>query len=493
MGGKYLLILVLAFAPLVHGGNRPLPLLFLELAALGLAAFLIRKPQVFNQFPRSSVLLLLAVFLLPLLQLLPLPFFVWRHLPGHAWYAQALAATGGEAAVTFRAASLVPSLTEYSWLALLPPLTVFLFALSLPKEQLRSLVPVFLGLASFQALLGLMQYGDGPDSLLRFGNYDTGPVASGTYANRDHLAGFLEMALPLSLAMLAATLGHSRSPRRHAPRLRQRLATLASTYLNQAVVYGAMSIVLLLGLIFTHSRTGVVLGMVVILLCTIAFSLRLGGRNVYGLIGTFTAISVALAVEIGLVPVLDRFVRQDPLKDARWAIFGDVTTAIGEFFPLGSGMGTFSQVFPRFHGADLNGMFINRAHNDYLEWVMEGGIVAALIILAFLAIYLLRALRVWQRGEWRTFKFMQVGAGIGLFAMILHTFVDFNLHIPANQIYFAFLAALFFHQAQDEEEEDYAPPLPERNRKPVPAMEDTARRQEQEALVIQPGPNPFAE
>ena len=39
---------------------------------------------------------------------------------------------------------------------------------------------------------------------------------------------------------------------------------------------------------------------------------------------------------------------------------------------------------------------------------------------------------------------MQIVTGIGMFAMILHTFVDFNLHIPANQIYFAVLAALFF-------------------------------------------------
>jgi O-antigen ligase len=168
-----------------------------------------------------------------------------------------------------------------------------------------------------------------------------------------------------------------------------------------------------------------------------------------------------------------------------------VTTAIGEFFPLGSGIGTFNQVFPRFQGADLNGMFINRAHNDYLEWMMEGGIVAAVLILAFLTFYLRRWFKVWQRGEWKTFKFIQVGAGIGLFAMILHTFVDFNLHIPANQIYFAFLAALFFHHSHDEQHVHPGVSEPDGWSNTIPAEDYTPPAET--ALEIQPGPNPFAE
>jgi O-antigen ligase len=190
--------------------------------------------------------------------------------------------------------------------------------------------------------------------------------------------------------------------------------------------------------------------MVVILLSTIAFSARLGGRNVYGLLGTFTAISIMLAIEVGMAPVLNRFIHQDPLQDSRWEIFNTTITAIGEFFPVGSGIGTFSQVFPRFQESGFNGTFVNRAHNDYLEWIMEGGIIAAILILLFLVLYISRWTKVIKRGEWRTFNFMQVGAGIGIFAMILHTFVDFNLHIPANQIYFAFLAALFFYQSSNE-------------------------------------------
>lgn len=454
MRGFYLLVLVLVFAPLIKGGNRPIPLLILELLALVITGFLIASPDALKRVPKSYLALLAAVFVLPLLHLIPLPFSIWGHLPGHASYAQALVDVNVGVNNNARAISFVPALTEYSWLAILPPIMVFLFTLSLSKEQLKTAVVVFLGMAAFQAILGLMQYGAGPDSILQINDSPHKAFALGTYMNRDHLAGFLEMALPLSLAMLTASIGHSHSARRHTRSLSQRLALMASTHLNQTAVYASVSIAILLGLIFTHSRTGNALAMLVILLSTVAFSTRLGGRNVYGVIGTFTAIALMLAIEIGMAPVLNRFIQQDPMQDGRWLIFNGTVTAIGEFFPLGSGMGTFNQVFPRFQDFSFNGAFVNRAHNDYLEWLMEGGIIAGILILLFLTLYLSRWIKVFKRGEWRTFNFIQIGAGIGLFAMILHTFVDFNLHITANQIYFAFLAALFFYQTGPATESD---------------------------------------
>lgn len=439
---------MLVFAPLFYGGNRPLPLLVLELCALLLAGFLLAQASFKAKLSKVHLALLGGLFLLPLLQLIPLPFSWWGLLPGHSSYAQSLAdlsITGSS-----RATSLVPSITEYSWLALLPAIMVFLFTLCLPKEQLRSATLVFLGMATFQAIFGLMQYGAGPDSWLQINDSPHKAYALGTYPNRDHLAGLLELALPLSLGMLTASIGHSHHRRRHSRNLRQRLAALASTYLNQAAVYACVAIAILLGLIFTHSRTGNALAMLLIFLCTVAFSTRIGGKNVYGLIGTFTAIAVMLAVEIGMAPVLDRFIQQDPLQDGRWPIFYSTITAMGEFFPLGSGIGTFNQVFPRFQDFSFNGAFVNRAHNDYLEWLLEGGIFAGILIILFVGLYLMRWGKVLKRGEWRTMNFMQIGAGIGLFAMLLHGFVDFNLHIPANQIYFAFLAAVFFYQHHEE-------------------------------------------
>jgi O-antigen ligase len=443
---------LLIFAPLIWGSIVSLPLLVMELAALVLLASWFWQPTPAEPSLSWPLRIFLAAFLLlPLAQLLPVPLELWASLPGRAFYAEALQQVGGDLG-EWRAISLIPTATEFSGLALLPPLAVFLVALHLPAQWLLKLVWVFLGIAVAQALLGLIQYGDGTDSPFRFGQALSGISATGTYINRNHLAGLLEMALPLALGLLAVAVGQG--PRRHISQ-RQRgwgrwRARLSAIRLNQAMLFGSAALAILLGLIFTRSRTGVLMAMLGILLCTLLFSTRLGGRNVYGLLGAFTAVGIGLASLIGLAPVLDRFTLQDPIADARWRIVDVTTQAIGQFFPLGSGAGTFEAVMRRFHPQDLPGVIINYAHNDYLEWLLEAGLGAALLIVAWLAFYVRQWGRVWQRGEWTPFRFAQAGAGIALLLMMVHSLVDFNLRIPANVVFTAFLAAVFFHRAAKE-------------------------------------------
>jgi O-antigen ligase len=488
--GFSLYILLLLLVPLIYGGNGPMPLMMLELMAIGLFYFLFKNLNAFEQIPRRYLWFVVCVFLLPVLQLIPIPFVIWESMPGHTLYAHALADVTGTELNSFRAYSMVPAATEYAWLALLPSLVVFLFTLSLSKEQVKFVVSVFLGLVFFQAILGLMQYGGGAESILRFYSKVPSTSAVGTYTNRDHLAGLLEMALPLGLALLAASVGKSDTSRRHVRSLRQRLALLTATHLNKSIVYALLSIAILLGLIFTNSRTGNALAMVVIFVSAIAYSTRLGGRNVYGLIGTFTAIALVLALEIGMVPILNRFIQQDPLEDSRWIIFNDTIKAIGEFFPLGSGFGTFVPVYPRFQELFLDHKFINSAHNDYLQWIMEGGILAAILIFLFMLMYFSRWPKVWLRSEWKTLNFIQVGAGIGMLAMILHTFVDFNLHTTANQVYFAFLAGLFFYQLKPDYESVTAAKAMEH--KQVPPAQTPEVVYEKKSFITQSG-NPFSD
>lgn len=474
---------LILFAPLFYAGNRPLPLMVLELMALVLAVLLFKNKNAWQQIPKLYWGFVLCIFLLPLIQLIPLPYGLWRVLAGHETYAASLTAI--DAVHGMRAISMVPAGTEYAWLALLPSLTVFLTTLLLSREQVKLAVSVFMLMAVFQALLGLMQYGAGPDTILR--PFDRGLHAQGTYMNRDHLAGLLEMALPIGLALLTVSLGRNHTGRRHVRSMRQKITLLAETYVNKAAAYGFATLLILLGLIFTHSRTGNMLAMLVILLSAAMFATRLGGRNVFGLIGSFTAIGLMLAIEIGMVPVLNRFIQQDPLQDSRWIMFDGTLSAIGEFFPLGSGVGTFAEVYPRFNPGGFDDVFVNNAHNDYLEWIMEGGIVAALLIAVFFALYFARWAKVWRRGEWRLLNFIQVGAGIGIFAMMLHTFLDFNLHIPANQIYFAFLAGLFFYQLTPDHE---AAEVDMEQEAPIPAPIPVA--QEKKSFIVQ-SPNPFSE
>ena len=476
-----LLAAVLLFAPLIKGGNRPVPLLLLELAALVLFALMAMQPfkSVWPVFTHHLPKLLLAaiggVLFLPLVQLIPLPESLWTMLGGRDFYAAALAAIGNESA--FRPISLVPAATEAAWLALLPPVAVFLTTVALPGSKLKTLAYLFIGMAVVQAIIGLGQFGTG--SVTVFGPlgglYSNSGI--GTYANRDHLAGLLEMALPITLALLMANIQRgAKAPRKHHHKgLRQRISQHLSQYFlhgfkfNRAALLAAAGIAILLGLVFTRSRTGLALGMLSILLCALLFARRIGGERSTSMVSIFSVIGLALAIEIGLAPVLERFTDQSIADDGRWAIFSGTLAGIGEFFPIGSGIGAFPEVYRRFQPGDIS-MFVNHAHNDYLEWLFEGGLIAAVLILVFLVCYIRRWPQVLKSEHWSHFHFIQLAAGISVLLLGLHGLVDFNLHIPANAIYFAFLAGVFFHReeiAAAETHKAEKPRMPEPQPRPV--------------------------
>ena len=453
--GIAILGVMLIFAPLVMGGNRPLPLLILELAATLLLFLLVRSG--FNRhLSRPLLILLVALFALPLVQLLPLPELVWNWLPGRSFYGAASSAAGGSPG--YRSLSLIPYLTESALLAILVPVAVFLATSSTSEAQLRQLINLFIGLAVIQAVIGLAQFGTGSMTVLPGLEGEAISAAHGTYPNSDHLAGFLEMALPVALGLLIANIqfgGAAARTTRKAP-IRQRISQLFSSGIrfNRVAIYGAAGLAILLGLTFSHSRTGVALAMLGILASALVFGSRVGGQRSSRLVVAFAVIAVALALEIGLTSVLSRFTGKGMSDDMRWSIYAATIQGIREFFPVGSGFGTYPAVFRRFQPGNIPD-FVNHAHNDYLEWLFEGGLAAAALMIGFLALYLLRWRKIWPRENYcPPYGFMRISAGIGLFLMGLHGMIDFNLHIPANAVYFAFLAGVFFHQASPAKPED---------------------------------------
>jgi O-antigen ligase len=481
----FLLVALLVFAPLIKGGNRPVPLLVLELMSLPLLAYLVWQPAFLKHLNRPFLLTLGLLVLFPLLQWIPLPAALWQALPGREAYTAGLAEFGTGAS-SMRPISLVPSATEAAWLTMLPPLAVLLVAIGMREEALKRLVYVFLGMAAFQAVLGLTQFGGGSHTEFRMNPDDIG-TAVGTYVNRNHLAGLLEMSLPIILGLLAARVGRGNAMAAYAGRNWLRRVAQFVTRLprpNQTMIFSALFIVVLLGLIFTRSRSGIMMGMLGIFLSALFYGRHIGGTRSNSLTAVFAVIGLALAVEIGLAPVLDRFSAEGALADARWSIYANSMIALWQFFPFGSGLGTFPDVFWRFQ-PDSVAQFVNHAHNDYIEFVMEGGLAAAVVIVMFVGLYVRRWPSLLRGTEWGTLRFMQVGAGISLLLMALHSLTDYNLHIPANAIYFALMAAVFFHRNESSQ------PVKAAKRKPAPEIPKVPAN----SLPVprERGRNPFSE
>ena len=133
------------------------------------------------------------------------------------------------------------------------------------------------------------------------------------------------------------------------------------------------------------------------------------------------------------------------------------------FWPWGSGVGTFESVFPRFQAA-LSPGYVEYAHNDYAQLAMELGVLGVLLALAVAVLVLAQLRRLWT--AWRQEKrlsndlALRCYCGLGASALLLHSVVEFNLHIPALATTAAFLLGIFLRPLQPSQ------PVPQRS---VPA------------------------
>jgi len=136
---------------------------------------------------------------------------------------------------------------------------------------------------------------------------------------------------------------------------------------------------------------------------------------------------------------------RDPLQPSlagfRLNIVHDSFKMIAEKPVLGWGLGTFPTVYPQFRSF-YTSLFINQAHDDYLQVLVETGVVGLVFVLWFVA-RLYRA-GLAQLGRWwqdRT-QAVKLAALVGCTGLLIHSVGDFNLHIPANAAWFYVLAAV---------------------------------------------------
>lgn len=429
----YLSALLLVVAPLYYAGKTAGGELLIESIGLLLLCCIVWGGLYSKRLFGLAWIYLLVSMGLALLYLLPVPFELWQTLPGRSLYAETflwLKQQGVEPDL-FQL-SLVPSETVLSLLMLIPTLAVFLSAVSLPDQLVKRLVYVFLLMASVQGVLGLIQYAS-DDLFFVFGMDYHGRMAQGMYVNRDHFAALMEMALPMALALMLYSVGRTAIDRRNGG---------FGSSVNRVVLFAFVALVIFLAAVFSRSRTGVLLVLLLVLLSSVVFSRHLGGKQSVGWASVFAVIAGGVAMSVGLIPVLNRFIAQDPLEDGRWPIFETTLTVIREFFPLGSGPGTYAEMYRAFQPAE-QAFFANHAHNDYLELLVEMGAAGAFIIAGFLIVYFYGWLRL-RKNSWNRMRFLQVAAGLSIFAILLHSLLDFNLHTPANFVVFAFLCGVFF-------------------------------------------------
>jgi O-antigen ligase len=306
------------------------------------------------------------------------------------------------------------------------------------REARKRLVWALILLGCFEALYGLVQYLTGWQKIFTYTKVFYREDATGTYINRNHFAGLLEMILPLGLSLVLhaverfrlwgegtlESLGHDRG---QVPR----------AFLSFSIV-----LLLFLGILFSRSRMGMLsalAGVATVSLLWASVSWR--RRTAIVVLGAFLLGAVALGVWLGLEPVIQRYetVRQDSL--GRTAIWKDTLELIKARPLLGSGLGTFAERYTRHQTVALTG-YVDHAHNDYLEFTAELGLLGAGLLFGVLGCALARIVAGFYRSERGRSRFLLLGCIGGSSAIFLHSLADFNLQIPANALVFVTLLGL---------------------------------------------------
>lgn len=439
------LAILIIVAPLFTGGLDPLPRLLLEWLGLCLIGLALWRPEP-GRFDAAEITLLGAIFLIPLLYLIPWPTWIGAYLPGREPYQSTIAMVAGQGLESAPPLSLHPFATESAWLTTLIPLGVYLGIRSLRESAALHLVYLLFAIALVQVLIALFQFTTatsgvayGPAELV-----PRGGITSGTYSNRNHLAGLLEMVFPLALSLFLFHFGRSPRHDRRPRGWRKKGLAILQAGGRPSLAFVLLSLLFVVGIVVTRSRSGIAMVMLGLCLTAILFARNLGGRASFGLIGRLSILAIGFAGALGLAPVLDRFATGDMAADARWPLATATFDGARQLLPLGSGPGTYPDAFPVDQPIELGHYFINHAHNDYLEALYEFGFWAPLLLLSFLGLYARQWSRLATADEWSVFRCLQVGSGIGLLLMLGHSLTDYNLHTPANLAGFALLAGLFF-------------------------------------------------
>lgn len=131
----------------------------------------------------------------------------------------------------------------------------------------------------------------------------------------------------------------------------------------------------------------------------------------------------------------------DGIAEERQIVYPQVQLLIGDFPAVGAGPGSFYNVFPRYAGSDLSGFYVH-AHNDYLEFAAETGWIGLAIVGLIVVLSLVEALRAQYRRHDPLMRGMAFAAIMGICSLLIHSWVDFNLQMPANAALFTVLLAL---------------------------------------------------
>lgn len=427
--------MLLVLAVMLGGGGVAYGLRNLAIQLCALAIVWWHREQAWNfirRGPKALVALVLVSMAVPLLQLVPLPPHIWQDLPGRQVVAQAYA-LAGLPADSWYPLSLDRGRTLVAFCGTLAPAVIIAIGSSLNEKDRAQLAWTAAAAALAALIIGVAQLTSANTSGLFYPITAKSDVLYATFANRNSTA----LMFVLSIIILTAV-----------PVLRGRGWLALGT---AGIALFAVATVL------TQSRSGMALLAValVFVLARIGFGLWQVKRWRYRANRTAVIIAAILGfAALGAIAVsafsggraatsLDRFSEDETARPLIWE---DAAYGAREYWPLGSGMATFDEVFQLHESLEyMSPRRAGRAHNDYIELAMEAGLVGYLVLLGWVLWIAQAALICPSHMRWT-----RMGAALGLACIAAQSVLDYPLRNQTLLCFAALLVVLLASQRKEK-------------------------------------------
>jgi O-antigen ligase len=448
---EIILALVMVGTAFALGGVLPAAYSLMELT-LFLAIFLLLWKQTKAGEIRLSVPawpLLFAVWVF--LQTIPLP---------SSWIAPSFPMRKLDAGLTglwregwsWGTLSIYPHDTGLALLKFLGYLSAFALAAHLfdSRKRRSTLTGTLILLGCFEAVYGLIQYLTGWQKIFTYTKTYFVTEATGTYINRNHFAGVLELTLPFAVAMAFHSFQRAVEGGSNGFQARPQKSGGLEHPAFQALFYLFLVAIMLIGLVFSRSRGGILSIAISLIFIALLGSMKLRRKSWTLGILFIMILVMGYGVWIGLGPVLSRFESsvgpQGLAPEGRITTFQDTMQLIRQHPAFGTGLGTFA-IAIRAHQSSSVDKEMEHAHDDYLEVLSETGFPGA--VLFFLPVfYLFFKMTASFMDDSRRFRrAVTLGCVGSTLAMLIHTALDFNLQIPANALILAVVLGIGYKAA----------------------------------------------
>jgi len=312
-----------------------------------------------------------------------------------------------------------PFLTRLELLRLAPYFILFFLTAQAFRERADFVkLAWFLLILGFGvALLGIIQHFTSEGTIYWFRELPRGGDVFGPYVNRNHFAGFVELVAPIGLSLLVFR------------GLRQ----------DRFPMVALLTIIPIGALILSASRGGIVsfafeVGVLILLART---RRRPESPQIFA-VGVAALAAIALIAWLGAGKAIERLSNTtagDVTLIRRASMFRGAEHVFFDQPVKGAGLGTIISVYPRYETL-YDGLVVDHVHNDYIEVLAETGLLGGLCCLAFLWLLFRDARKCFVAEQGHFSRALHAGAIASVCGLLLHSMVDFNLHIPSNALLF---------------------------------------------------------